>query len=320
MCTYNGERFLPEQLESLLQQTEMPDEMVVCDDRSTDRTLNILQEFAGRAPFPVMIHVNREQMGPAANFARCFGLCKGEILLASDQDDLCYPYRIADTRRAFEADPALTFVFSDAPLIDEAGGEMGRTLYSSAAILGTDRRLLEQGTALTPVIHRWGMIYGCTLAFRAKYLAAALPVPYFWGHDTWIALVLSVLGPSRRLERPVTRYRQHEAQAMGAEDWSVSQRLKEAQARTADEYRLELRRYELGMAGMEAHPEVKSRLLPELAARYEFLKKRLEIRNGGWRRGPELLSLVMRGAYWRHGAGLRSVVKDAATMVRAMPR
>ena len=320
MCTYNGQRFLPEPLDSLLRQTEMPDEMVVCDDRSTDATLEILRNFAAQATFPVAIHVNSEQLGPAANFERCFGLCQGEILLVSDQDDLCFPYRIADSRAAFAADPALTFVFSDAPLMDETGTDLGRTLYSSAAILGSDRRLLEQGTALTPVIHRWGMVYGCTLGFRARFLPQALPVPYFWGHDTWIALVLSVLGPSRRLPRPVTRYRQHPEQAMGADDWSVRNRVRQAHARTVDEYRLEIRRYELGMEALEAHPEVKAKLLPELSARYEFLVKRLEIRSGGWRHASELMSLLVRGEYWRHGAGFRSVVKDAATMVGAMPR
>ncbi len=214
----------------------------------------------------------------------------------------------------------VTFVFSDAPLIDEAGQELGRTLFSAAAILGSDRRALEQGTAMTAVIHRWGMVYGCTMALRARHLPVALPIPGMWGHDTWIAFVLSALGPSARLRRPVTAYRQHQAQAMGAEDWTARNRLREAQERTAEAYRAELRRYELGMAALERKPEVRDELLPVLAERYAFLKKRLQIRSGGWRELPPLMGLLVRGEYWRQGAGLRSVVKDAATMVGAMPR
>lgn len=320
MCTYNGTRFLPQQLQSILEQSEPPDEVVVCDDGSTDGTVGLLREFAASAPFPVEVHENPEKLGAVGNFVRCLELCRGEILVLSDQDDLWFPYRVAETRAAFAADPEITFAFSDAPLIDDKDRDLGRTLYSTAAVLGSDRRILEQGRALTPVIHRWGLVYGCTLALRARFLRSALPVPDFWGHDTWIAFVLSGLGPSVRMSRPVTHYRQHDLQAVGAEDWTMRNRVREAQERTADMYRLELRRYEAGMEALEGHPEVRDRLLPELAGRYGFLRKRLEIREGGLRHLPPLLNLLVRGEYWRHGAGLRSVVKDAATMVGVMPR
>ncbi len=105
MCTYNGAKFLPPQMESILAQTQAPDEMVVCDDGSTDGTVELLREFAAKAPFPVRIQQNSRNLGPAANFAQCMEMCGGEILVLADQDDVWFPYRLAETRAAFAADP-----------------------------------------------------------------------------------------------------------------------------------------------------------------------------------------------------------------------
>ena len=66
MCTYNGERFLADQLESIAAQSRPPGELVVCDDRSTDSTVDLIRQFAQSAPFPVRIHVNPVNLGSSA--------------------------------------------------------------------------------------------------------------------------------------------------------------------------------------------------------------------------------------------------------------
>ena len=71
LCTYNGEKYLPEQLESILQQSMPVNELVVCDDRSSDSTLKILQEFAEKAPFPLRIFQNETNLGSTKNFEKC---------------------------------------------------------------------------------------------------------------------------------------------------------------------------------------------------------------------------------------------------------
>ena len=88
MCTYNGARFLREQLESIASQIRLPDELVVCDDGSTDATLAILTEYAKAVRFPVRIQCNTSRLGPAKNFEQAISLCKGEIIVLSDQDDI----------------------------------------------------------------------------------------------------------------------------------------------------------------------------------------------------------------------------------------
>src|SRR3954470_19039846 len=81
MCTYNGARFLGAQLASVAAQTRPPDELVVCDDRSTDETADIVRAFASRAPFPVRLHVNEENLGSTKNFERALSFCEGEVIV-----------------------------------------------------------------------------------------------------------------------------------------------------------------------------------------------------------------------------------------------
>jgi glycosyltransferase involved in cell wall biosynthesis len=88
MCTYNGATYLPDQLRSILDQTVAPDEMVVCDDGSTDATLEILSTFAQRAPFPVKIVRNDRTLHYTGNFLKAASLCHSSYVAFCDQDDV----------------------------------------------------------------------------------------------------------------------------------------------------------------------------------------------------------------------------------------
>src|ERR1700761_5047601 len=119
LCTYNGGRFLPEQLASIQQQSVPPFELVVCDDRSTDDTVPTLRQFAAAAPFPVRIFCNEQNLGFIANFQRAIELCRGDLIALSDQDDVWYPKRLERTQGAFAAHPQVGLLFSDADIIDD---------------------------------------------------------------------------------------------------------------------------------------------------------------------------------------------------------
>jgi len=119
MCTYHGERFLAQQLASIAKQTRPPDELVVCDDRSSDRTVEILRDFAASVSHPVKIFENETNLGFVANFERAIQLCTGDLIALSDQDDIWYPERLELSEREFAAHPEVGLVFSDADLIDD---------------------------------------------------------------------------------------------------------------------------------------------------------------------------------------------------------
>ena len=93
LATYNGERYLQEQLNSFLHQTRLPDEIIACDDCSTDRTMDILESFAISALFAVYIYRNAINLGYTKNFERAISLCSGDVIFLSDQDDVWFPKR-----------------------------------------------------------------------------------------------------------------------------------------------------------------------------------------------------------------------------------
>src|SRR5437773_11189037 len=86
--TYNGAAYLKEQLESFAAQTRTPDELVISDDQSTDDTLRLIEEFVTTAAFPVRLSVNESNLGTAKNFEKAISLCRGDVIVLSDQDNV----------------------------------------------------------------------------------------------------------------------------------------------------------------------------------------------------------------------------------------
>src|ERR1700677_1057663 len=133
MCTYNGSRYVSEQLLSIASQGRVPDELVVCDDGSVDNTVDLLDEFASQAPFQVRILVNDQTLGPAKNFEKAILLCQGEIIALADQDDIWRTQKLEVLIRAFEQNPGAAYVFSDAEMADELGHPQGQKLWDAVS-------------------------------------------------------------------------------------------------------------------------------------------------------------------------------------------
>ena len=95
MATCEGGRHLEAQLQSIAAQQRLPDELVVCDDASSDDTIEIARRFAERAPFPVRIETTEIRLGITANFERAVSLCAADVILLADQDDVWLPEKIA---------------------------------------------------------------------------------------------------------------------------------------------------------------------------------------------------------------------------------
>lgn len=172
MATYNGATYLQEQLDSFLAQTRQPDELVVCDDGSTDATLDILGRFRQRAPFAVQIRCNEANLGFTKNFEKVLRLCSGDLIFLSDQDDVWSAAKIDVMEKVFLSNPAKLLVVHDGKLVDEKLEWHGATKLSQViAGFGT-------GNAL---------VMGALTAIRREFLSWALPVPErIIGHDVWL--------------------------------------------------------------------------------------------------------------------------------------
>lgn len=217
LCTYNGERYLPEQLESIAAQVRPPDELVVCDDHSSDRTHEILRSFAAASQFPVRVYVNDENLGSTRNFAQAVGLCEGSAIALSDQDDVWLPQKLRDLESVFSAEPDVGLVFTDADIVDQYLCPSGSRLWD-LTFTDEERRLVAEGRALDVLMMR-NVVTGATMAFRSCFKELVLPIPIddTFIHDGWIAFIVAAVAGVKAIPEPSIKYRQHPNQQMGIE-------------------------------------------------------------------------------------------------------
>lgn len=195
MATYNGAEYLQEQLDSFVVQTCPPDELVVADDGSTDDTLCILHAFAQRAPFAVKIVCNDKNLGYAQNFSKAMGLCSGDIIFLSDQDDVWLKEKIAALVCLAKTNPDALLFLNDAELTTADGSPLGLTMLGQTLSLGLGE------SAFTT---------GCCMAIRRDFLELALPVPAEgFVHDTWLNRLALCLGARHVIPRVLQYYRRH---------------------------------------------------------------------------------------------------------------
>ena len=101
MCTFNGAEFLPAQLESIFAQTRRPDEIVICDDGSSDETQQLLTKFAAKSPVPIALKLNQQNLGSVKNFEQAIKLCNGDVIALGDQDDVWRHDKLESIEHAF---------------------------------------------------------------------------------------------------------------------------------------------------------------------------------------------------------------------------
>jgi glycosyltransferase involved in cell wall biosynthesis len=215
MCTFNGGRYLGEQLESIALQSRLPSELVVCDDRSTDDTLSILKRFQACAPFAVRVILNSQRLGSTRNFDQAIGLARGEMIALCDQDDRWAPTRLERLSDALRADPFLGGAFSDANLIDEDGRLMGMRLFRRHKFTAAKQRSFIGCPATTLLKH--DVVTGATLMFRASIRRYSSPIPASWVHDGWLVWMIALHSRLTLVPEPLTDYRIHTGQQLGVD-------------------------------------------------------------------------------------------------------
>jgi glycosyltransferase involved in cell wall biosynthesis len=211
MCTYNGAKFLPAQLESIVAQTRQPDEIVICDDGSTDETASVIKQF------DVTLHTNEKNLGTVKNFEKTIELCSGDVIVLSDQDDVWRDDKVELIESAFNTNPKAGLVFSDAEIVNENLNSTGRRMWDEVGFDAHKRKSVAHGRALDVLISGW-TVTGATMAFRSDYRNLVLPIPtnIQMIHDGWIALTVASVSDVITLDEPLIKYRQHERQQIGA--------------------------------------------------------------------------------------------------------
>jgi len=217
MCSFNGEQYVEAQLESIAAQTRAPDELVICDDCSTDGTVGAIRRFAAAAKFPVRLDVNSKNIGSTKNFAKAIEMCRGDLIALCDQDDVWLAQKLELIEAEFDA-REVGLVFSDAQLIDAEENRTDQRLWQQIGLDRAERARLVAGNGLYDLL-RGATVTGATMAFRAKYRKLIVPIPENLPviHDAWIALIVSCVAGIRAVEQPLVLYRQHFQQQVGAQ-------------------------------------------------------------------------------------------------------
>ena len=216
MCTYNGAEFLPAQLESILAQSRRPDEIVICDDGSTDQTTAILNQFAS-ASSVAKIHINQQNFGTIKNFEQAISMCTGDVIALCDQDDVWRNDKLQLIENAFHQNPSAGLVFSDAEIVNENLHPLNRRMWNEVGFDAHKRKLVTTGRALEVLLPGW-TVTGATMAFRSNFTKLSLPIPNDIAmiHDGWIALTIAAVAKVVMIDEPLIKYRQHERQQIGA--------------------------------------------------------------------------------------------------------
>jgi len=217
LCTYNGARYIAEQIDSILSQELVPTEIVLADDGSTDGTVELAwRAYAAHVDSTVKLRVLPPQahLGVTRNFERAVLAAENELIALCDQDDVWRSDRLSSAVLSFDRDPSLLLQHSDATLIDATGNSVGSTLLDALRLSPRERGAIADGQAFSAYIRR-NLVTGATVIFRRRLLDAAIPFPLGWVHDEWLAIIAAALGTVELLDEPLIDYRQHGSNQIG---------------------------------------------------------------------------------------------------------
>lgn len=197
MATYNGERYIAEQLASILPQLDGRDELVVSDDSSTDATVAIIERFHDPR---VKILPGNTFLNPIYNIENAIRQSDGEVIVLSDQDDVWLENKLDLVRRWFSSKgKGINTLVLDGSIIDEQGHVIEDSIFTD---LGSGRGILRN-------LYR-NTYMGCCMAFSRQLLRVALPFPrHIPMHDSWLGLLSELYGTVEFVREKTILYRRH---------------------------------------------------------------------------------------------------------------
>jgi glycosyltransferase involved in cell wall biosynthesis len=206
MATYNGESYVAQQLDSLIAQSYPVKEIVVCDDNSSDRTVEILDKYASDK---IKVFKNEKNLGYIKNFQKACELCTGDVIALCDQDDIWVVSKLAVQLELMQANGYIA-VFSDAVLVDADNLDVGQALWETVFKKSKMPQHIDYRS-----FYLANCVTGCTLIFRKELLASALPFCEATPHDWWLAYHAAFLQRLGYTREKLVRYRQHEGNTIG---------------------------------------------------------------------------------------------------------
>lgn len=227
LATYNGAKYLPAMLDSLVAQSRPVDVMIVVDDGSNDNSCEVLEQYGGR--LPLQIFRSEKNQGHQAAFSRALTIAQqqltGDDMIAlADQDDVWLPQKLEMLANALDETvdgQKLDLVFGDAQVVNGEGELIADSWRKLSSI--------PEHLSLRALCTGFSNVTGCLSMFRASLLDVVLPIPQdVYVHDQWITLCASSRNGYRAISEPVLQYRIHGDNAIGLGDkctWSAKHQM-----------------------------------------------------------------------------------------------
>lgn len=215
LCTYNGAKFLSKQIDSILNQQDYNvDEIVVCDDISSDETVAILEEYQKKYPTVFKIHINEDNLGSTKNFEKSISMCNGDYIFLADQDDIWKQDKIKKTLQVFETHPDAEGVFSNADLIDDYDNLIeNKSIWES--VFFYEKELQKPIDLFDIILKNGNIVTGATFCFKKSVKDFIFPFSHRVLHDEWIAMLLSLRETLYYSTENLISYRIHSNQQVG---------------------------------------------------------------------------------------------------------
>jgi len=216
LATYNGEKYLKEQIDSILSQTYSNFRLIISDDCSNDRTREILKEYEEKDN-RITVYYQEKNLGYVKNFEFLLTKVENEIYALSDQDDVWLPEKIEKYIENMNKEKS-DLVFGDLEVVDENLKTINKSFNDYMKITRKIKKCNDYNR-----LYLYNCVTGCTIVTKKEFLDKILPLPKNTKHvlhDYWIALITSIYGKISYMEETYIKYRQHGKNQVGIEKTS----------------------------------------------------------------------------------------------------
>lgn len=213
MATYNGDKYIKDQIESILINLKLDDELIISDDGSTDSTLKIVKEYQRKDKRIKLFEGPR--LGVKQNFANAIEHCCGKYIFLSDQDDIWMPNKVEKVLEYFR-DDKYKVVVHNADIVDKNLNSIENDFFS----------FRKSGKGKVKNIYKNTYI-GCCMAFSASLKDKILPIPNnIEMHDQWIGLIGEKIGKVFFLNENLIKYRRHDENVSSFKHYPLKRMIK----------------------------------------------------------------------------------------------
>lgn len=212
MATYNGEKYIREQIDSILSQTYSNFNLIISDDASSDNILNILDEYENKDE-RVKVFKQNQNVGVISNFEFLLNKVENEFFMFADQDDIWEEDKIEKSINELKNED-VDLVYTDLKVVDENLNEISNSYWK---VKNFEKKVYKYNNFESLYLNNY--ITGCTILCKSKWIKEILPLPKstkYVIHDYWLSLIVSMNGKIKYIAEPTIKYRQHKQNSIGS--------------------------------------------------------------------------------------------------------